>query len=198
MERKTVDRRILKTKKAIYGALATILMKKNANEITVSELAATAGINRKTFYNSYAGIHEVIRELEDGIVDRFLKAIEGYTYRQLANDPYLIFEKLTAVISEDSEFYGALMQSSENYHLIKKVIDSFHSQIKENVLGNCVALDEQTLDVLLDYDLYGIIGTYQSWFLSGCKESVEEVSKKLSLLITKGLAGILETREELE
>ena len=44
------DRRILKTKKAIYEALVELMQKKKLNSITVTELAAQADINRKTFY----------------------------------------------------------------------------------------------------------------------------------------------------
>lgn len=43
------DRRILKTKKAIYEALVELMQKKKLNSITVTELAAQADINRKTF-----------------------------------------------------------------------------------------------------------------------------------------------------
>ena len=45
------DRRIIKTKKAIYEALVELMQKKKLNSITVTELAAQADINRKTFYN---------------------------------------------------------------------------------------------------------------------------------------------------
>lgn len=41
------DRRILKTKKAIYEALVELMQKKKLNSITVTELAAQADINRK-------------------------------------------------------------------------------------------------------------------------------------------------------
>lgn len=43
------DRRILKTKKAIYEALVELMQKKKLNSITVTELAAQADINRKHF-----------------------------------------------------------------------------------------------------------------------------------------------------
>ena len=44
------DRRIQKTKKAIYEALIDLMRKKKLSSITVTELSAAADINRKTFY----------------------------------------------------------------------------------------------------------------------------------------------------
>ena len=43
-------RRNLKTQRAIYDSLFELMQKKKLNSITVTELAAAANINRKTFY----------------------------------------------------------------------------------------------------------------------------------------------------
>ena len=71
MEGKKPDRRVLKTKRAIRNALAQLLVEKELDEITVKDVADTADINRKTFYNYYTGIHQVIDEIESGIVFTF-------------------------------------------------------------------------------------------------------------------------------
>ena len=56
------DRRIIKTKKAIYEALVELMQKKKLNSITVTELAAQADINRKTFYTYYSTVNDVLDE----------------------------------------------------------------------------------------------------------------------------------------
>ena len=56
------DRRILKTKKAIYEVLVELMQKKKLNSITVTELAAQADINRKTFYTYYSTVNDVLDE----------------------------------------------------------------------------------------------------------------------------------------
>ncbi len=61
---KPLDRRQKKTRQAIQNALLTLMREKPMNKITVSELAATADVNRKTFYNHYSNIQEVRDELE--------------------------------------------------------------------------------------------------------------------------------------
>jgi len=54
---KKIDRRVVKTKKAIHNAFAKLLTEKELNDITISDIAELADINRKTFYNYYAGIY---------------------------------------------------------------------------------------------------------------------------------------------
>ena len=53
---KPVDRRVLKTKRAIRNAFAKLMVEKDINDITVMELSETADINRKTFYNYDSGV----------------------------------------------------------------------------------------------------------------------------------------------
>ena len=45
---KPVDRRVLKTKRAIRNAFAKLMAEKDINDITIIELAETADINRKS------------------------------------------------------------------------------------------------------------------------------------------------------
>ena len=61
------DRRIIKTKRAIRNAFAKLMVEKDINDITVVELAETADINRKTFYNYYSGVYQVVEDIENDI-----------------------------------------------------------------------------------------------------------------------------------
>ena len=49
------DRRVRRTKRAIRNAFAELLSEKPYEEITVTDITELADINRKTFYNYYAG-----------------------------------------------------------------------------------------------------------------------------------------------
>ena len=53
MEEKKVDKRTLKTRKAIINALAELLSEKELRKITVQEIADGADVNRVTFYKHY-------------------------------------------------------------------------------------------------------------------------------------------------
>lgn len=60
-----MDKRVLRSKTAIGDALLEILKYKNFPDITVSELAKKASVDRKTFYAHYSSISDVLAELED-------------------------------------------------------------------------------------------------------------------------------------
>ena len=54
-----MDRRCLKTQKAIKNALVELMSEKDISQITIKELAQRADINRKTFYTHYTRIYDV-------------------------------------------------------------------------------------------------------------------------------------------
>ena len=66
-ENRSPDRRVIKTKRAIKSAFAKLLSEKDINDITISDIAAVADINRKTFYNYYSGVHEVVDEMDEKV-----------------------------------------------------------------------------------------------------------------------------------
>ena len=108
-EKKTIDRRTRKTKRAIRNALAELLSQKNINDITIRDIADLADINRKTFYNYYSGIHQVVDEIENEIVLAFESVLGDIDLKRDLNDPSRIFERLTAIINTDLDFYGHLL-----------------------------------------------------------------------------------------
>lgn len=72
---KKVDKRIIKTKKAIQEAFMELLKKKEFDQITVAELARHAQIDRKTFYLHYANTETLIRAFEHQQVEMVALAL---------------------------------------------------------------------------------------------------------------------------
>lgn len=62
MKKEKTDLRIRKTKRALYQAMEKLLQKKSLNQITVTELAALAEINKGTFYLHYKDIFELYQD----------------------------------------------------------------------------------------------------------------------------------------
>lgn len=191
-EKKT-DLRVVKTKKAIRGALAELLSEKDMENITVKEIAERALINRKTFYNYYSGVYQVIDEIDDEIVSSFDAAIRGIDFKHDLQNPYVIYSRLTAVLNRDTAFYGYLLSSDRNTGLVSKVTKLLKAKAREALRGQ-VEIDDGKLEMVVDYTISGMVSVYQSWFKNGRKEPIEEISKLVSLIFAKGVAGITEMR----
>jgi len=193
-ERKTVDRRTRKTKRAIRHAFAKLLSEKDINDITIRDIADLADINRKTFYNYYSGIYQVVDEIENEIVLTFESVLGEVDLKRDLNNPYRIFERLTAIINTDLDFYGHLLSMRRNVSLVSKIVTMLKNKTKEALLSQ-IELDDTTADIVLGYAITGMIAASQQWFNSDPRQSIEEISRTISILLFHGLSGILTTGE---
>ena len=189
-EKRAPDRRVIKTKRAIKNAFAKLLSQKDINDITISDIAAEADINRKTFYNYYAGVHEVIDEIENDVVSHFDAALTEIDFKNSLNRPNLIFEKLTNIINADMDFFGYLLSMNSNVSLSSKITDMLTGKVKTLIM-QYVDVDEVHVDIMLEFMISGMVAVYRRWFNSDRSEPVEEISSQIKTLAFQGLNGFL-------
>ena len=186
------DLRVIKTKKAIRNAFAELLSEKDIQKITIKDIADAAVINRKTFYNYYAGVYSVVDEIENEIIMAFNDALRDVDFRQLLHEPYEIFKKLTSIINSDLDFYSHLMKMDSNASLISKIIQALELNVKKT-FSEQISINKSTLDLAFDYAVAGMITVYQKWFNSDRTQSIEDISKSLSIIISTGVNGLLDS-----
>lgn len=177
------DLRVMKTKRAIHTAFAELLTEKNMDDITVTDIASHAMINRKTFYNNYRGVYELVDELENEVIRTFETAMQGIDFIE---NPYAVFVKLTEIINSDMDFYGALLRSSRNAGLAHKIRQTLQ-QKAQDLFASRVDMPPDQMEVMMNYSISGIVAVYQSWFNSERRQLIEEVSDIVSRMCLAGL-----------
>ena len=185
------DRRVLRTKKAIRNAFAALLVEKEVGDITVREIAELADINRKTFYNYYAGVHEVVDEIENEVISNFASVLERVDWQHAVEEPYSLISQVTMIIHTDLDFYGNLFTMNGNSSLSGKIV----ALLKENIrgaLGDRINADDLAADTALVYTLNGMLAAYQNWFHNGKQQPIEELSDTISKLCFYGLSSLME------
>ena len=194
-ETSRTDPRTRKTKRAIRNAFAKLLSEKELNDITVRDVAVLAEINRKTFYRYYSGVYQVVDEIENEIVRSYDQILGELDFRRDFENPCRIFERLTATIQTDLEFYGCLLSMRGNVSLVSKLTELLKAKTAETLLRH-VAMDENVAEIMLEYVISGMVAVYQQWFNAGRRESIETLSETLSVLAFSGINGILAAGKE--
>ena len=188
---KSEDRRVIKTKKAIRNAFARLLSEKELGDITVSDIAEYADINRKTFYNYYAGVHEVVYEIEDEIARSFGGALGTLELSSVDNAAYFVFERLTSVINTDIDFYGQMFSMRGNVSMLTKIVDIMKDKARP-LITELFDLTGDRLEVIMEFTFSGLISVYQRWFNSDRSTPVEEISSAITKLVISGMGGFAE------
>ena len=170
MEKKT-DRRVVKTKHAIFKAFVELLNEKDINQITITDVAKRANINRKTFYNYYSDINDVMEEIENLVVAAFIKNIGTVEFTNMADFLTEIFIKFTETVNHDLEFYGLLFNTNNRSFLILKIVDILRKYVQQRI-EETETLDQKRFKVAVDLCIPGIISVYMNWFATVYKGNI--------------------------
>ena len=185
-----MDKRVMKTRKAIHSAMTTLLAKKPIEEITVTELSEAAEINRKTFYNYYSSVYMVAEEMEDEIVERFEETLRKIDFDTLLKDPVTTFNTLARLITSDLDFYENILTNRNQISFLQKIITSLKQRIRVLYFSSG-SPDSDLNDYMLEYIVSGLVSVYQKWFISGRKTDIEVLSRYISMLAVCGVREVL-------
>lgn len=190
MSEKKMDRRVAKTRKAIRNAFAGLLMEKELENITIKDIADSADINRKTFYAHYAGVHQVVDEIENDIVSEFGALLLDMDLNHCIHNPNDVFEKLTGVFNGNLEFYGNLMRMNKNSSLISKIVQEMTETLTHS-FADLVQMDGYTINAVSSFIISGMLAVFQNWFNSDRKHSLEDLSRTVSIVALLGVNGLI-------
>ena len=187
---KPVDRRVLKTKRAIRNAFAKLMVEKDINDITIMELAETADINRKTFYNYYSGVYQVVEDIEHDILSSYAELLGGVEFREYMDAPVSLFNRFSQLINMDPEFFGYLLTMNGNISLITRIMRLLKEKTCEVMVAQ-LEVEAYKADIVIDFVLSGMLSVYQHWFSSDRSVPAEEGSQIISTMSFGGINGVL-------
>ncbi len=159
---KKEDKRCVKSKQAIKHSLLLLLHDKPLSGITVSELTAMAQVNRKTFYNHYTTISDVLDEMENDLLDRLFSFIDQSRPWQEVNNPTKFVGKIFDAIKSNTAEFRLLIQSGTHLNLVA----GFRSRIRtvfDSFLSLCEDSDRAVMVYLLDYVCAGLVSVLERW-----------------------------------
>jgi AcrR family transcriptional regulator len=185
-----MDRRIKRTKKAIKSAFAELLKVKGINNITVSDIVDIADISRKTFYYHYAGIWDIVEEIEGEVLTKLEQGYKSITLEEILHSPQILFEKISDIFNADIEFFGALFGNNNNYSVSQKFTSSIEQRMKK-ALVSLYNVEEKKYNMIVHYCIGGMISVYRAWFNSDRTQPIDSFAKDLSTIIFDGINGIV-------
>lgn len=178
---KSLDRRQKKTRQAIQTALMALMKDKPLEKITVSELAATADVNRKTFYNHYSSIQEVRKELDQQYIDMLFSFMEDVSVDDLTADPSPFIKQLVEAMVKQPVRARLIFESGEHLYLterLKVLLLPYLSQLAEQHHKR-----PEYLPYALEYVVYGMAAVLNAWVHAEHPVSPQELSVIASSLL---------------
>lgn len=182
----TVDKRVVRTKKAIKTALFTLMEKKDFSAVTISELSAAAGVNRRTFYTHYHTITDILDEIECDLVSKLSDMLRGFDFSQYRQSVYKVFVDFYALVSgEEFNDYFRHMRMDTRGILTLRLRSALKAsalpRLSDNSSGGCGG-------VVSAFAAGGILGSFMEWYYSESRIPVENAAEAVSI-VAEACAG---------
>ena len=178
------DLRVRRTLESIRRAFEELMMEKDYEKITVTELADKAMINKKTFYTYYPSLDDLLTEVQDELSSEFAERTKDCTIHDI--------DKLTReffLFSEEKGPYYEKITCTDNI-------------IRGRMIRNVTSRNDRGYGSLKQYTVYEqnliqtfvntvTLSTYRQWITDGKKVPVERVIRLVTDMINNGLKGII-------
>ncbi len=178
-EKKTVDRRTLKTRKALADALAELLVDHELHKVTVQQIADKADVNRVTFYKHYLDVYDLYDKIESETLVEF--GMLMLRLEEISDGE--IFSSLVGYISEHRQIFQMICSPNATGQLrskLSKLLEGVFLKIQSEKTGKSIT--DSRLSYLCCYHAQGCLSVISKWVLNQFEEPEELVIRCLTSL----------------
>lgn len=179
--KRDVDRRVVRTKKAIKTAHLSLMEEKDISDITISELTRKAGINRRTFYTHYRSVGEIIDEIENDMVSILGEAVLKVDVNDIRRSISNIFLQLNEMISVEFDYYFHRVRMDMRGAFMTR-LKGISAELSDRFMKECENLKRQTAETMAEFVVGGFFNVFVEWRSRG-DMSVEEAAKLAGIMV---------------
>ncbi|MEC1178399.1 TetR/AcrR family transcriptional regulator [Metasolibacillus meyeri] len=186
----TEDRRIVRTRTRLKGAMLSLLKEKNFKDISITEIAKVAGCNRVTFYSHYEDstklLADIFQDYLDELAQYYRDSYKGKKSFTLADaTPNIpIFEFVY-----NNQFIFSLMLMGE----VIPGSQNIFCETMGNISRKDLSLQDEVwfdIDAVNAYATYAFLGLFIYWIKQGFESSPKEMAERLAFLHTTSLGEV--------
>jgi len=162
------NRRTLYSKKVIIEAFLLLLQEKNLNKITVTDICKEADINRGTFYSYYNDPFDLMRSIEDEMIEKMMSTIYISGEQNILNE-------LLKLILINKDLCKIIFNEKNGSRVLNTVLNSAHDIAILEIKKQLPNANETHLEYFFTYSTGGIIEVIRKWINDDMKIPTEEV-----------------------
>ncbi len=193
-----IDKRVVKTKNAIFDAFKQLVQQKDMADISISELTQKANITRSTFYMYYDTVGDVRSDIENEIVARIDKIMSEADLLNSMTDPYPLFSALASEITEQDRDNRYILSSNNSGQLLDKINERFVTAYVHFITEVNDGTDIGKARYIAAFTIAGMTECFKIWFNHKSSITLEELCKNIAEVVSRGLAWILANKADRE
>ena len=185
-----VDKRVEATKEKLKNTLIELVKDERLEDISISELCKTAGINRNTFYSHYSSVEELLEELEDEFLAQLLKQLENDMTHEFSSSIEDFLVNLLSIIKNDMAKCSLFFSENGDKEFLKRIVLTVLPSATE-IWSGMFQMDAETAKLIYSFIAGGSIRIIENWVVSGCRTDISVIAKFLNNVILHGQSAFL-------
>lgn len=184
--KKSMDLRIIKTKKALYEALITLLEEKEYEEIKVSDICGVALVNRSTFYAHFSDKYDLFDSFLNDLKQSLINELDEGKQVDNITDYYLdLIQVFMNHIENNKSTYKSIIVNNRNSIIIDMLYDTIRNDCKKRLEEISNPLNKEIPnEIMIEFYLGAIVNLGISW-INNSKYTKEEMIDYLNKLLPK-------------
>lgn len=180
-----MDRRVKYTKTMLKDALVQLMQKQHISSISVKSLCDIADINRSTFYTHYTDQYDLLRHIEEEVLDNLKLHLKKQDYKDNLPVSAQVMTRILEYAKENADLLKVLLSENCDFAFQKDILEL--SQIVSPQYNK--ALDGRTKEYLMTYGITGCVSFLHKWLKDGTIESPASITELLLQVLYHGITS---------
>ncbi len=163
-----------RTEKWIREAFASLIIeKKSIDRIKLSEIIERADISKPTFYYHYKDLDDLVRSLENEMIDELSLALD-----EISKNPDPSLERCASLLfeflKENEDEYRAFANASDLNYFIAKIKKIFAKKLDDPIFG--FSVDSKVRSIQRVFISGAIVDTVTEYFKGSIQAELKDVN----------------------
>lgn len=177
-----IDRRIVKSQKAIRGAFLDALFEKGFEDITIKDITERADLSRKTFYLHYMDKYDLLDKIVDKHLEELREICEQKKDKGLIEGTIIWFE----YFEKHKAFFTSLFQSTNTLSFRNRLLHFIMGEIDKKLSGS-ILNQEVDRHVVLKFLGTAVMGVMESYLLEEVEGDTETIAVQVGEMLKRNL-----------
>jgi len=171
------NRRAQETRQRIQTALTEMLKEQELDQISVSQLCKRADVNRSTFYAHYDDVLSLMEEIEIGIWQDVMDALQPHIASGKAWMPKQYLVAILEQIRANQSFYRAYLHSLHGQRRVERGFSQMLDGFVRPYMHRMGLTDDVQVDYYFIFFKEGMLALIRRWVDRGCPELPEVIAE---------------------
>ncbi|NLZ47087.1 MAG: TetR/AcrR family transcriptional regulator [Clostridiales bacterium] len=177
------NQRSRKTKEQLRNALLQLLEQNiSVDDISVSKLCNTAGLNRSTFYSHYSVINDILVEIREGVLENLAAFVANIQY-----EDYSSLGVLLSYIRNNDNIFRVLFLNATDEEFENRFINTGYVSLARE--GHRF-WNKQYIKYFNTYLLNGTKFIFKEWIKNNYDISIDELQQLIIILNLSNLDSV--------